>query len=410
MFGEDGFASVQIGYGARDFQDAVVGTGGEVETLHGGTKKNHAVGVGLGVLVQEARSHLGIAMDARKAGKAFGLYLAGTDDPFADGGAGLACLAFGKLLEGYRNDFHLDVNPVEEGAGDTVQVLLYLPGRTYTMAGGVVVISAGGGVHRGYQGEAGGIIQGIFGARNGDVPVFEGLAEDFEDASVELGKLVEEEDAIVCQTDFTRLGIGAPAHHGDLRNGVVRASERTNGDEGRVFSQFSGYGMYLGGFQAFGERKGRKDAGKAFCHHRLAASRRAYHNQVVSACRCNLQGTFHAFLTLDIGKVEREIGLAPVKFLARIDDSRFQFALAVEEIDDFGDVFHAVHVQVIDHGGFTRVLLGEDESFESLLAGADGYGQGAFDGLEASGQAQFAYEEVTVELFGGYCSRYRQDA
>ena len=142
MVGEDGFASVQVGNGARNLQDAVVGTGGEVEAFHGGAQEIHAVCIGLSILVEQAGGHLCVAMYVRYIGETLCLYLPGTYHTFADGGAGFAFLPFGKLLERYRNDFHLDVNAVEERTGDTVQVLLHLSGRAYAMAGRVVVIAA----------------------------------------------------------------------------------------------------------------------------------------------------------------------------------------------------------------------------------------------------------------------------
>lgn len=46
------FRIIQVGYRAGDFQDTVIGTGGEAETLHGGFKDGEAGSVGNGVLME----------------------------------------------------------------------------------------------------------------------------------------------------------------------------------------------------------------------------------------------------------------------------------------------------------------------------------------------------------------------
>ena len=48
----DMFRIIQVGYRAGDFQDTVIGTGGEAETLHGGFKDGEAGSVGNGVLME----------------------------------------------------------------------------------------------------------------------------------------------------------------------------------------------------------------------------------------------------------------------------------------------------------------------------------------------------------------------
>lgn len=48
----DALGAVQVRYRAGDFQDTVVGTGGEAEALHGGFEDGEAGSVGNGVLVE----------------------------------------------------------------------------------------------------------------------------------------------------------------------------------------------------------------------------------------------------------------------------------------------------------------------------------------------------------------------
>ena len=63
------------------------------------------------------------------------------------------------------------------------------------------------------------------------MPVFQGLAKNFQDTATEFGKFVKEKQTIMGQTDFSRLRIAATAYHGDLRNGMMRTSEGAGGDE-----------------------------------------------------------------------------------------------------------------------------------------------------------------------------------
>ena len=48
----DPLGSAQVRYRAGDFQDTVIGTGGEAETLHGGFEDGEAGSVGNGVLME----------------------------------------------------------------------------------------------------------------------------------------------------------------------------------------------------------------------------------------------------------------------------------------------------------------------------------------------------------------------
>ena len=69
--------------------------------------------------------------------------------------------------------------------------------------------------------KAAGKVRDIGGAGDGDMAVFERLAQDFEDVARELGELVEEEDAVVGEGDFARAGNGAAADEARVGDGVV---------------------------------------------------------------------------------------------------------------------------------------------------------------------------------------------
>ena len=60
-------------------------------------------------------------------------------------------------------------------------------------------------IHGGYEHEGARKRDGVFCTGDGDLSVFQGLALGFECGARELGKFVQEEDAIVCQTYLPRL-------------------------------------------------------------------------------------------------------------------------------------------------------------------------------------------------------------
>ena len=122
VHGLDLFAAGEVGDGAGYFEDAAVGTGGELQAFHGHAEHVETGGVGLGELVEHALGHHGVAVDAapppalpcREGAEALGLDVAGLDDTLANYGTRLARLHYGELAEGHRRDFDMDVDAVED--------------------------------------------------------------------------------------------------------------------------------------------------------------------------------------------------------------------------------------------------------------------------------------------------------
>ncbi len=57
------------------------------------------------------------------------------------------------------------------------------------------------------------------------MPVFHGLAQHLQDILSEFGQLVQEQDAVVGQADFTGPRVLPPADQAGIRDGVVRRPE-----------------------------------------------------------------------------------------------------------------------------------------------------------------------------------------
>ena len=90
MVVEDVGGAFEVGDGAGDFEDAVVGPCAHVHAFHGVAKLLQAGGVGLGVFVEQGWGHLGVAVYAGFVLEAALLEHPGGDDALADGGTGFA--------------------------------------------------------------------------------------------------------------------------------------------------------------------------------------------------------------------------------------------------------------------------------------------------------------------------------
>src|ERR1051326_9123605 len=86
-------------------------------------------------------------------------------------------------------------------------------------------------IHRTNGGAAGGIGERGGGAGEGELAVFEGLAHDFEHFALELGQLVEEENAVMSEADLAGPGDRATADEAGIGDRVVRRAERASGDQ-----------------------------------------------------------------------------------------------------------------------------------------------------------------------------------
>ncbi len=111
------FTSSEVSDGAGYLQDAAVGAGGELETLHGHAEHIEGIGIRLGKLMEHLFRHHGVAMDALEGLESFLLNLAGGDDALTDGGGGLTGLHLGELGEGDSLDLAMNIYASEDFRG-----------------------------------------------------------------------------------------------------------------------------------------------------------------------------------------------------------------------------------------------------------------------------------------------------
>ena len=163
----DGFGDVldgdirfggEVGDGAGDFEDAVVGAGAEALLLHGALEQAFGVGGELAEGANLLSVHLGVGEDrlGRGAGGGFGasrfavgregeagvLALAGGEDASADLGGSFGGCATAQLLILNGGHLYMYVDAVEQRAGDLADVALDHRRSTHALARLVIKISA----------------------------------------------------------------------------------------------------------------------------------------------------------------------------------------------------------------------------------------------------------------------------
>ena len=331
-------------------------------------------------------------MNARTTAITLGLYLTGPHHPFTDGGTAFAPARVAHLLKSDRRDFNLDVDAVKQRTGDAVQITGDLSGRTDTFACRMIVIAARARIHRSDKHEIAGKLHAVTGTGDGNLTVFQRLAHHFEHIAVELRQFVGKEDTVVRQADFAGLRVLPASDERDGRNGVMGRTEGSAGNERRAATQFPGDGMNLGCLQALGQRQGWQDGRQPLGHHRLAAARRTYHDEIVPACCSHFEGTLHILLSLHIRKIKVEIRLLAIELFARIDHSGLKSRLTIEKADDLAQRLYAIDLQFVDHGSFTGILLGDNDAFETQLPCLDGDGQCPLDGAHTAVETKLPHE------------------
>lgn len=142
MWRLDFFGGGEVGDGAGNLEDAVVGAGGEGEFFHGLLEKVAEGGIDRAVLADLGVGHAGV--DGRlRAFEAGVLACVGCLDAGAHRGGGLAWNLGAQFLEGQRRRLDMQVDAVQERTADPRAVALDLGGAAAAFVLRVSQISAG---------------------------------------------------------------------------------------------------------------------------------------------------------------------------------------------------------------------------------------------------------------------------
>jgi hypothetical protein len=130
-----------------------------------------------------------------------------------------------QLLILHRRNLDVNVDAVEQRAGDFGHVALDHGRRAHALARLVVEVAAGAGIHGRRQHEARRKAERHGGARDGHRVIFERLAHDLEHVARKLRQLVQKEQAVVGQRNLAGAGNDAAADQAGVGDGVVRRAE-----------------------------------------------------------------------------------------------------------------------------------------------------------------------------------------
>src|SRR5256885_15988712 len=134
-----------------------------------------------------ARAHPGVAVHFRVGMETRPLCFAGALDAFANGGGWFFGPRAGHVAVFDGWDFNMEIDPIEERAGNSLAITMDLGGAAAAFAFQIAEVTARTWIHRGDEHELGRERDAAGGARHGDFAIFERLAHHFEGGAFELG-------------------------------------------------------------------------------------------------------------------------------------------------------------------------------------------------------------------------------
>ena len=214
-----------------------------------------------------------------------------------------------------HRDMHVDA--IHDGSADAVAVELHLPVRARARLLLVAVVAAGARVGGRHQHEPRREVDVAVGAREGDPPRLQRLADALKNRRAELGELVEEQHAVVRERYLAGTQGRAAADQPRQRGRVMRAAKRPHPAQDR-FHLLAGDRVHHRRLDGLGLRQRRQDGRQPRREHGLARTGRSRHQHAVAARRRDLQGALRHVVAGDVPKVKR----GRTARLRRVDRSR----------------------------------------------------------------------------------------
>ena len=196
-------ASGEVGDGAGDFDDAMKGAGGKMKLIDGLAEKRHFFFSERAEFFDMLILHFGVGDDAVNIFEAFQLSFAGGGYSFPASRRSLPPLWC-------RPAFQISSGELRRGCQcGQESVRKFFAGISRFAAGvqrakpfRVGRVSAGARIHGGNESEAGRKRKRRLGARNGNHPVLEGLAQIFQNRAGKFRKFIQKQNAAMRETDF----------------------------------------------------------------------------------------------------------------------------------------------------------------------------------------------------------------
>ena len=295
--------TVEIGDRAGDATDPVVAAAGEPLAFDLGSQQRPGVGGDRRPAVEQLAVQLGVQSPTPLDGDVTSLGDARRDHCARLASAGIEQLVDGRSLHG-----DAEVEAVEERPREPADVAH--PGHVVALARSRCAAAARAWVGGGDEEEAGRHDGMAAGPGHTDDAFLQWFTQRVEHRGRELAELVEEQDATVSEADLARSQRGrAASDQRDDRAGVVRRPERRSGHQSTSRHGHAGRRVDHRRRQRVGPAEGRQDAGQALRQHRLARAGRSDQQQMVAACRGDLQGLPGYGLPAHVGQIGRRWGV-----------------------------------------------------------------------------------------------------
>ena len=340
--------------------------------------------------------------------EAEGLAVAREDDPFADVGRRLLRAVVAQYVRWQPWHFDSDVDAVEQRPGDARRIPLALRRCAPARAPRVAEVAARAGVHRTDQRDARREFHRRRRARDAHPALFERLPEDLQRPALELGHLVEKEDAGMGQAQLARPRMRAATNQRHVRNRVVRRPERPLRDEPRPAGKEPGHGMDGGHLERLGRGERGQDSRQGSRHHRLARSRRPGEQHMVAARRRHLERAPRQQLPADVREVSpHAAGLRHDGVPARVTARLVSLRQSVHGLDQRGD---RPHRQPRDDSRLRGIRRGHNRGADAGAGRGHRHGKHAAGGTHGAVEGERAHHDNVRVLAGGQGAGRRKDA
>ena len=153
MLRRDLSLAIEISDSARNFQNPIVSAGAQVQFVHGYANQVLRILSEFAVLLKLARGHASIAVYFCVAAKPLLLTLTRANNALTDRGRRLFSALAGDvpILHGW--DFNVQIDTVQQRAGDALSITLHLGGTATAFAFEVAKVAAWTRIHRGDEHE-----------------------------------------------------------------------------------------------------------------------------------------------------------------------------------------------------------------------------------------------------------------
>ncbi len=217
-------------------------------------------------------------------------------------GTGRICLSIFDMISVHkirgRNFVDIDghIDAVENGSRNTFAVGFDLARGAGTFVSLVAEIAARAGVHGGNKDEISRVSDTLIDAADGNLMVFEGLPESFENGAGVFGDFIEEENAVMGERDFARGGAISATNDGGRTGGVMRGAKRSGKN---YLIRFTREGMNFGNGDLFRWGRSGEEIGGDLGKEGLAGTRRTREKNVMATSDSDREGALGEGLTAD---------------------------------------------------------------------------------------------------------------